>query len=305
MYFVKRKSIKLYIIPLFAFFLLLQFQFFIYCTGYIQTDFEAPVNSVGFISDYTGAVASGFFINKNTFVTNYHVTSSLDIESAVIEMKDGTTFRVDKIIKEYGNIDLAFLKTAEDSPHSLLIEIGKIPHVNDAVYSIGNPTNSKNRVDYFKITGGKIKKILNDTWYYDNEKDIMHEGLVIQHTAVIKPGSSGGPLVNIDGKVIGINTFFYDDSLNYAVHADELVSILQKNNISFNEVRDKKDMKQVKKVRSVKDKFYRVMREQELILRNYYLLFISGILLYYMLITLIVMTILTYLIIKRNKRYIN
>ena len=65
-----------------------------------ENDYKESVKSVGFITDKSGAIASGFFINENTFITNHHVSNGLDVESAVIEMKDGTTFSVKKIIKE-------------------------------------------------------------------------------------------------------------------------------------------------------------------------------------------------------------
>ncbi len=267
-----------------------------------KTDINSSVSSVGFISDKSGAIASGFFINENTFITNHHVTSELDVRTAIIEMKDGTTFSVKKIIKEYGKIDLAAIRTEEKSTHILMLEEENKPGKNDEVYSIGNPTDTRDNVDYFKVTNGRIKTIHEDEWYYDNENEDLHEALVIQHTAIIKPGNSGGPLVNEEGNVIGINTFFYDDSLNYAVHVDELITILQKNGITYNEAVNKKEVSKRTKQRSLKEKFYYVFEEQEHLVKSYYLIILSGVFLYYMFIMLGVITILTFIIVKNKPK---
>jgi len=270
-----------------------------------KTDINSSVSSVGYISDKSGAIASGFFINENTFITNHHVTSELDVRTAVIEMKDGTTFSVKKIIKEYGKIDLAALRTEEKSTHILKLEEENRPVKNDEVYSIGNPTDTRDNVDYFKVTNGRIKTIHEDEWYYDNENEDLHEALVIQHTAIIKPGNSGGPLVNNEGNVIGINTYFYDDSLNYAVHVDELITILQKNGITYNEAVNKKEVsKRTKQERALKERFYYVFDKQEYLIRNYYLIILSVMFLYYMFVTLGVITILTFIIVKNKPKRI-
>jgi len=297
-----KRADYIYNFKLFILCALLAANHFSYSSNIDENDYKESVKSVGFISDKNGAIASGFFINENTFITNHHVSSGLDIESAVIEMKDGTTFNVKKIINEYGKIDLAAIRTEEKSDHILRLEENNKPGKNDEVYSIGNPTDSKDHVDYFKVTRGRIKSVLEDEWFYDNEIKDKHEALVIQHTAIIKPGNSGGPLINKDGKVIGINTFFYDDSLNYAVHVDELISILQKNGIPYNEAINKKDISKKSTRRSLKERVFYVFERQEFIIRKYYVIFISIVILYYMAAMLGVVTILTFMIIKNNRK---
>jgi len=297
-----KKADNKYYFKLFVFFVLFSFIHISFSSYTGENDYKESVKSVGFISDNSGAIASGFFINENTFITNHHVSNGLDVESAVIEMKDGTTFSVKKIIKEYGKIDLAVIRTEEKSAHFLRLEDENKPGKNDEVYSIGNPTDSRDHVDYFKVTKGRIKTILEDDWFYDNENEDKHEALVIQHTAIIRPGNSGGPLINKEGKVIGINTFFYDDSLNYAIHVDELISILQKNGIPYNESMNKKEISKKSKQHGLKERIFYVFDMQEYYLRKYYVIFISGLMLYYMSAMLGVVTLLTYMIIKDNRK---
>ena len=262
--------------------------------------YDASVKSVGFISDKSGAIASGFFINENTFITNYHVTSELDVESANIEMKNGETFSVRKIMKEYNSVDLAILLTDSYSTHRLQLEEKNLPGNNDEVYSIGNPTDNRQKVDYFKMTKGRIRKITEDDWFYDNEKEDEHKALVIRHTAMIKPGNSGGPLLNKEGKVIGINTFFYDDSLNYAVHVNELIRILKNNGIEYNEKVTKSDTKKKMRERSFKERVEYIIDKHGYYYNKYYIIVIPGILLYYMLVIFGAITILTYVIVRRK-----
>jgi S1-C subfamily serine protease len=222
--------------------------------------YEKDIDAIGLITDHSGFVASGFFVNGNTFVTNFHVSSELDIKSGKIQMKDDREFKIKKIIKEYGKQDLAIIETEETSDMFLELNSDRTIREDDIVYSVGNPTDEWNDVNYFKMTKGAIKRIDTDDWYYDkNQKETdRHSALVIQHTAIIHPGNSGGPLLNNKGQVIGVNTFFYDDSLNYAVHVDELIKVLKKNDIAFNKKVEKKNLeitdKKQKKEKSLNEK---------------------------------------------------
>jgi len=192
------------------------------------------IPAIGLITDKSESVASGFFVNPNIFITNYHVAVELDLGSAKIRTRDRNVYKIRRILRQYKTLDLAIIETKNESEHYLTLYTGEV-HENSIVYSIGNPTDGDMKVNYFRLTSGRISKIDTDSWYYDDETNFLHRALVIQHTAVIKPGSSGGPLINQKGEVLGINTFFYNDSLNYAVHVRELLDILNINDISYNE----------------------------------------------------------------------
>lgn len=215
--------------------------------------YDKDIDAIGLITDHTGFVASGFFVNENTFITNYHVSSELDVRTGKIEMKDDRVFKIKRVIKEYGKQDLAIIETEETSDKHLELNADKTIREDDIVYSVGNPTDDWNDVSYFKMTKGAIKRIDVDDWYYDKtqKETDRHSALVIQHTAIIHPGNSGGPLLNNKGQVIGVNTFFYDDSLNYAVHVDELIKVLKRNDIAFNQKVEKttKDVTEKKEKR--------------------------------------------------------
>ena len=269
--------------------------------------YRNTVASVGLITDRTGAVASGFFINPKIFVTNHHVTEDLDLRSAKIEMKDDRVFKVKKIVKEIKVCDLAIVEISSECDDILpLADESGIEYYDD-VYSLGNPTDEDMNVDYFHLTKGKIKKIDDDSWFYDGDEDYTHEAFVIQHTAMIKPGNSGGPLLNSRGEVVGVNTFFYGDSLNYAIHVNELKSILDDNNIAYNKsVGEKIFTKKEKRTRTLGERIeYVILERQFEVFEIYSYVFVSLGALYFAFIFFGIIMIIVYVTAFKPVRYRN
>jgi hypothetical protein len=266
--------------------------------------YNKTISGIGMITDRTGAVASGFFVNSKIFITNHHVTYDIDVKSAKIEMKDKRTFKVKKILKEYKLNDLAIIEINDECEDALELADGIRISRNDNVYSVGNPTDEDMNVDYFYMTKGRIRKIDDDSWFYDTDNEYIHEALVIQHTAVIRPGNSGGPLLNNRGQVIGVNTFFYSDSLNYAIHVDELIKILDKNDIAYNKsiYTEKKFSTKDKKKRKLGERIEYVFERQIEIIEEYSLAAVIFVSLYYSLVFLSMILIITYLLVTRPKQ---
>jgi S1-C subfamily serine protease len=270
--------------------------------------YNKTVASIGLITDKTGAVASGFFINSKTFVTNHHVTEDLDLRSAKIEMKDDRVYKVKRIVREIKVCDLAIVEITSECDDILPLADEKYIKNNDDVYSIGNPTDEDMNIDYFHLTLGRIKKIDDDSWFYDQDENYTHEAYVIQHTAMIRPGNSGGPLLNGRGEVIGINTFFYSDSLNYAIHVNELISILESDNIAYNKsLTEKKITKKEKRSRNIGERIEHVFERQTEIIEGYSFLFISIGALYFAFVffgtIMIIVYITAFRTVKRTKYY--
>ncbi|RMD47276.1 MAG: DegQ family serine endoprotease [Alphaproteobacteria bacterium] len=138
------------------------------------------------------ALGSGFIISPDGYVvTNNHVIDKADQIS--IEMTDGT--RIDaKVVGRDPKTDIAVLKVEVD--HELpFVRFGDSDkaRVGDWVIAIGNPLGQG-----FSVTAGIISargRSLRGT--YDD---------FIQTDAAINRGNSGGPLFNMDGEVIGVNT---------------------------------------------------------------------------------------------------
>ena len=138
------------------------------------------------------ALGSGFVISADgLIVTNNHVIDKAD--EITIEFYDGEE-RVAKLIGRDEKTDIALLKVEADEPLPFVtFGDSDISRVGDWVMAIGNPLGQG-----FTVTSGIISarnKSLRGT--YDD---------FIQTDAAINRGNSGGPLFNMDGDVVGVNT---------------------------------------------------------------------------------------------------
>lgn len=143
-----------------------------------------PVHSVG----------SGFIVDKAGYiVTNKHVIE--DAARITVKLDSGEEFDA-KVVGSDDQTDLAILKI--DAPHDLpFVKFGDSDkaEVGDWVLAIGSPFGLTKTV-----TAGIISQTRRETPYATAFQRF------IQTDAAINRGNSGGPLVNLDGEVIGINS---------------------------------------------------------------------------------------------------
>ncbi|MGK7933713.1 MAG: S1C family serine protease [Microcystaceae cyanobacterium] len=135
---------------------------------------------------------SGFIVNKEgMIITNAHVVS--DAPSVVtVVFSDGKQAPADVIGFAKGGVDLAILRVYNQSNlQPLPLAPASTEKVGYRVFAIGSPVNPENQNI---CTSGNITKIDNKTG-------------VITHQATISGGNSGGPLVNSQGQVLGVNTW--------------------------------------------------------------------------------------------------
>ena len=139
---------------------------------------------------------SGCIINPNgTILTSSHVVE--DSSDITVTISNGETYKA-TIIKAIGdNNDLALLKIHAPKPlKTIVFGDSKNIRVGQKVLAIGNPFGFKGT-----LTLGIVSRI-----DYKRNK--------IQTDAAINPGSSGGPLLNTSGEVIGINQAIYNPDNN-------------------------------------------------------------------------------------------
>ena len=157
-------------------------------------------------------IGTGFIISSDgKILTNYHVIEGAT--SGTATLSNNSKYNIDYVLgyskpKDFGDKDLAVIKiNATNLPVCTLGDSDRI-QVGDKVVTIGNPLGIQN-----VVSEGIISKI----W----------ETGLIQITAPISPGNSGGPLFNMDGEVIGINTFQYakGQNLNVALPINWLKSL--------------------------------------------------------------------------------
>ena len=145
------------------------------------------------------SLGSGFIIDPSGLVvTNNHVIEGAD--EITVTLQDNTSLKATVVGRDTAG-DIALLKVKSDKPLPAL-EFGdsSAMRIGDWVLAIGNP---------FGLGGSVTAGIISA-----RGRDI-HEGPYddfIQTDAPINRGNSGGPLFNMDGQVIGINTAIYSPS---------------------------------------------------------------------------------------------
>lgn len=157
---------------------------------------------------------TGFYIqDQNLVVTNYHVVSGY--KKVALEMHDKNTLTADVMIIN-PLIDIALLKPEKDLKSLPNVSFKKHDTLKnrDKVSVLGYPFGMP-----FTVTEGIIsatKQILNGQAY-------------IQTDAAVNPGNSGGPVVNMNGEIIGVTTskFTQADNMGFALPIDQVLEELE------------------------------------------------------------------------------
>lgn len=147
---------------------------------------------------------SGIIISKGWYIlTNKHVVQDTTAKYSV-SLYDGKTYNVDKIWFD-DLLDLAVLKiidsegkSPDNLPSASFLSLDTQVEVGQFAFAIGNSLSNYSNNVTMGIIGGKNKKLtLNKNnlyiWLYQTD-------------ALVNPGNSGGPLIDINGAVLGITT---------------------------------------------------------------------------------------------------
>ncbi len=160
---------------------------------------EEAIEGVVSIEYQESMSGSGFFISSDGYIlTNRHVVEGSD--SYEITTHDGEIYEAEVISRDPTR-DLAFLKV--DGNGFKTLELGdsdglRLGQTTIAIgYTLGELKNS--------VSVGVVSGLVRDIWARDGWSVERLEGM-IQTDAAINLGNSGGPLINLKGEVIGINT---------------------------------------------------------------------------------------------------
>lgn len=143
---------------------------------------------------------SGFFVSKNGLVvTNRHVVADTHAEYTVLT-NDGEKYEAEVLARD-PVLDIAILKTKiSNVPYLEFGDSGKIK-LGQKVVAIGNALGEfRNSVSVGVVSGLSRSIVAGDNL---GHSELLEE--VIQTDAAINPGNSGGPLLDLNGKVIGVN----------------------------------------------------------------------------------------------------
>jgi V8-like Glu-specific endopeptidase len=157
------------------------------------------------------AQGSGFLVSKDGLVlTNYHVIA--EGSSAIVKLPDGAFYVVDGVVASDKARDVAVIKTHGTNFRTLTLGNSDGLQVGQEVVAIGNPLSLESTVSNGIVSGIRTIK----------------EGKFLQITAPISHGSSGGPLFNMVGEVVGITAAIIEsgENLNFAIPINEAKRLL-------------------------------------------------------------------------------
>jgi serine protease Do len=156
-------------------------------------------------------IGSGFFIDREGhLITNLHVIRG--VARAEVKLPRGGLYPLTVLVAEDKQADLVKLKVTlpEGTPHFLTVSPAR-PEVGEHVVVLGSPLGLEQTV-----SEGMVSAIRN----------IRNRGEFLQISAPISPGSSGGPVVNMLGQVIGIATFqIRGQNINFAVPGNRVLAL--------------------------------------------------------------------------------
>ena len=157
-------------------------------------------------------LGSGFFISQNgDVITNYHVLEGA--ESAEVKTSDEKTYTISDIVAVDEKNDIIRLSVNIPSKYVLPLSLSETtPEIGERIIVYGSPLGLENTV-----SDGIVSAI----------RDIPDYGRIIQITAPISPGSSGSPVLNMQGEVIGIATFqlVEGQNLNFAIPSERIANL--------------------------------------------------------------------------------
>lgn len=170
-------------------------------------------------------LGSGIILTENGYIlTNHHVGGN-KYSNCYVTLENGKIYN-GVVVWADSNIDLAIIKiTANNLDY---IEFGDSDSIElaEEVYAIGNPIG----IEFQRtVTKGIISGIDRTIKIEENEQESYMEDL-IQTDATINKGNSGGPLINKNGELIGINTVKITDAdgIGFAVPINIVKPILEK-----------------------------------------------------------------------------
>ena len=159
------------------------------------------------------AQGSGFLISDDgVILTNYHVIA--EGSSAVVKLPDGAFYVVDRVLAFDKARDVAVIKAHGSNFRTLTLGNSDRLQVGEEVVAIGSPLSLESTVSNGIVSGIRTVQV--------------EGGKFLQVTAPISPGSSGGPLFNMAGEVVGITTLNLKggENLNFAIPINDAKPLL-------------------------------------------------------------------------------
>jgi hypothetical protein len=168
-------------------------------------------STVTIVTD-AGSLGSGFYVAPNVVATNYHVVEGATKVKCILT-NTSTELNVTGYVAVDKNADLILLKVTGAPKTPLRLAHGNVA-TGQIIYAIGSPQGMEGTISDGIVSS--VRKVENIT--------------LIQITAPISQGSSGGPIINRVGEVVGISTLIHSSgqNLNFAVNYSHLQTLMRR-----------------------------------------------------------------------------
>ena len=170
------------------------------------------------IKGKTLGIGSGFFVKPNIIATNYHVIEGAAKGTAKLVGKF-TRYKIEGVTATDKTNDLALLKVTADGIKPLSLGDSDKVRIGETVYVAGNPKG--------------LEGTFSDGIISSQRDKLTKERL--QMITPISPGSSGGPVLNKKGEVIGVSfmTLEGGQNLNYAIPSEYLKKLIKQSKLAI------------------------------------------------------------------------
>lgn len=176
----------------------------------VRRDIFGRIIARGEATFQDSGLGSGVIVSDDGYViTNNHVIANA--EQLEVRLIDGRSYLAN-VVGSDPETDVAVLKI--DAEHLVSASFGDSDglEVGDWVLAVGSPFGLSNTVTAGIVSALGRQGVLEQTQRMNpNQPRVLYEEF-IQTDAAINPGNSGGPMVDLDGKIVGINTAIYSKS---------------------------------------------------------------------------------------------
>jgi S1-C subfamily serine protease len=191
-----------------------------------------------------GGHGSGYIVDDTgVLITNAHVVKPAKHLKKQLK-RVYVTFPADGDKKEYKTEgwldvqptrDLCLLRIKPEGKKLVPLTLcDKIPTPGDTVFTFGSPLGFDNTPAFGHVTayrkGSEIAEVMGGKDVFEKQQGYSLESTWVQHDAAMSPGNSGGPLLNMKGEVLGLNTWHIPrgENMNFATSADNIKKFLEK-----------------------------------------------------------------------------
>ncbi len=176
--------------------------------------------------DRTGRQGTGFFVREDGVVaTNHHVIAGADYPMFAV-LRDGRSVRVLGVLSDDPVHDVALVRVEGSGYPALPVAPLESIHDGQRIMLVGSPMGFGGSVFFGTLSA--IRSEMPDEWKKRNARvGNLTQGPFVQHSIAAGPGSSGSPLLDMDGRVVGVNHSGVEGvEIGFGAHASLLKDLM-------------------------------------------------------------------------------